>query len=272
MDDSMLPWSLAVLPTVRIAGRFPLDDRDFAYAYRGPTHALHVYDYDGWIRFGEQREHPLRSGDLTLSPAGGLTRYHLPRAGRHWCIHFDPVRAVGAPCAIPLHLSLGGSRARVVDAISRICGLMAASGPQSELARAAASAALQELLLTIVAHARRDQPGERTRRSDAAVEAVAALVDADIATTPAMPQLAKRVGISQNRLAVAFRRRFGTTVLRYVLARRIEHAQQLLLTTDLPVSRIGSRLGFHDPQHFDKQFRRIAGCAPGAYRCRASGS
>ena len=50
--------------------------------------------------------------------------------------------------------------------------------------------------------------------------------------------------------------------------RRIEHAQNLLLTTDLPIARIAVRLGFGDSQHFNKQFRRLAGCNPTAYRLR----
>ncbi len=271
MVADSLAWSSAVLPAIHSAGRYPLDDRDFAFAYRGPTHALHVYDYEGWIRFGEDREQALRPGDATVSAAGGVTRYHLPRPGRHWCVHFHPVEPAGTPCSLPLHVALGGLRPRVVDAITRIAGLMAVPQSNGSLARAAASAAMQELLLTLGSGSRRAQSLERNNRSDAAVAAVAALIDADLAGGRSVPALAKRVGLSQNWLAAAFRRRYGMTVQRYHLARRMEHAQLLLRTTDLPIARIGQRLGFHDPQHFDKQFRRLAGCAPGTFRRRGDG-
>ncbi len=272
MDEEVLPWSTAALPTVVVAGRYPLDDREFAFAYRGSTHSLHVYDYEGWIRFGDQPERALKPGDATLSPAGGVTRYHLPRPGRHWCVHFLPVVATGAPCSLPLLVSLGGLRPRIIDTIARISGLMALPEAEGSLARAAASAAMQELLLTIAGESRRDSANERARRSESAVSTAAALIDADLPGAVSVLHLAKRVGLSPNWLATAFRRRFGTTVLHYRLARRIEHAQLLLLTTDLPVARIGQRLGFHDPQHFDKQFRRMAGCAPGTFRRRGGGS
>jgi AraC-like DNA-binding protein len=270
MAETPFPWYLAALPEVVRAGRFPLDDRDFAYAYRSPTHALHLYDYHGTIRIADA-EHALRPGDLTLSPAGVETRYHLPRPGHHWCIHFRPVAAAGEACAIPLHLPLGPLKPRVVDAIARISGLMAVPAGGARLAQAAAAAALQELLLTLASHAAAAPERERAGRAADAVTRAAVELEARLGEELSVPGLARRVGLSQNWLARAFRARYGQTLQRYLLARRVEHAQQLLRTTDLPVARIAERLGFGDAQHFNKQFRRLSGCNPTAYRLRGAG-
>lgn len=271
MSVDAFPWPQAALPRVVIAGRFPLDDRDFTYAYRAPTHALHIYGYAGAIRFADGPVQVIRPGDWSFSPAGCATRYHVPEAGHHWCIHFAPVPVRGEVCRLPLHAPLGPLAPRLVEHIARISGLLASPPAQINLARAAAGAALQELLLTVAAQASAPATDDRLVRSHEAVAQAAAYLDAHLAAPLAVPGLAKRVGLSPNWFARAFRRRYGVTVQRYLLGRRIEHAQALLRTTDLPIGRIGERLGFLDSQHFNKQFRRVAGCTPSAFRLRGDG-
>lgn len=260
-------WPYHACPEVSVAGRFPLDDRDFDHVYCAETHALHVYDYHGAIRIG-QREYPLHPGDFTLSPRLGETRYHLPRPGHHWCIHFRADTSSGRSCLLPLHIPLGGIKGRITDAVARISGLMA-SPDTSGLHQAAASHALQELLLTVAAHAQTNPQQESTARTDEAVRQATDHIAQHIGEELSVPGLAAMVGLSQNWLARAFHAHHGQTLQRYLLTRRIAHAQDLLVTTDLPVGRIAQRLGFGDSQHFNKQFRRFAGCNPTTYRQRA---
>jgi AraC-like DNA-binding protein len=80
--------------------------------------------------------------------------------------------------------------------------------------------------------------------------------------------LAARAGLSQNYLARLFRRQTGLTIPRHVLIRRVAVARLLLATTDLPVKQVALRVGMPDPQHFNKQFRALAGASPSAYRLR----
>jgi len=183
-----------------------------------------------------------------------------------------PVRAGRGPtCALPLHAALGRREPAAAAAVARISGLMAAPAAHAPLSQAEAAAALQELLLGVAAHVLAPVGDERARRSDEAVARAAAHLDAHLAEPLTVPELARRVGLSPTWFARAFRRRYSITAQRYLLGRRIEHAQALLRTTDLPIGRIGERLGFLDAQHFNKQFRRVAGCTPSAFRLRAEG-
>jgi AraC-like DNA-binding protein len=260
-------WSSAALPGVAIAGRFPMPIQGFSHRYGGATHALHVYDYAAAMRLCGS-EIQLRPGDLTISPAGEETRYDLVRPGQHWCIHFHPAAQAGEPISIPVHLALGALKPRVVDAIQRIAGLMAAPTEEAAFSRPAASAALLELLLSLAAHAARSGHRERAPKARGAAEHAAALLDASPADPPAAGEIARRVGLSPNWLSRAFRARYGTTMARYVLSSRMTMAQHLLRTTDLPVGNIARSLGFHDVQHFNKRFRRVAGCSPSSFRLR----
>jgi AraC-like DNA-binding protein len=78
--------------------------------------------------------------------------------------------------------------------------------------------------------------------------------------------MARRANLSPSRFGVVFRRHFGLSPHQYFLRLRIEHAQELLRTTDLPQREIAEYCGFADVHHFSKAFKRITRLPPGAYR------
>jgi AraC-like DNA-binding protein len=78
--------------------------------------------------------------------------------------------------------------------------------------------------------------------------------------------MARRANLSPSRFGVVFRQHFGLSPHQYFLRLRIEHAQELLRTTDLPQRDIAAYCGFADVHHFSKAFKRITQLPPGAYR------
>jgi AraC-like DNA-binding protein len=258
-DD--LAWPAAMLPQLRLAGRFALADRGFAVAYRSPAHALHLHDYPARMQLAG-REIELRPGDLTLSPAGGVTAYDLPVAGHHWCVHFFPAPAVAAPAAkLPLHLRLGGRAAYAADQLAAVSRPCARAAPAAPLAAATAALGLQQFLLWAAGQA------EPARSAEAEIaERAAAFIEAHLAEPLTAARIAQSVGRSQNHLAAAFRRRFGMTLPRYALQRRMEHARYLLESTDLPIGRVAERVGVADPHYFNKLVRRFLGSSPTCVR------
>jgi AraC-like DNA-binding protein len=230
-----------------------------------------VYDYAGEIILGGTR-HPLKAGSFTITPAHVPSTYDLPHSGHHWCVHFAPVRSASTErVPIPLYGDLGSHKAYAAERIMQIGRIHRQSddrGIAGSVAAAYASVMVQELLLWLAMHADPAAGSHRKHeRSAAASEKAAALMDAHFSRDNlTVPELADAVGMTQNYLAWHFRRRYGMTMPRYLLNRRIEHAGLLLATTDLPVTRIAQRVGFTDPQHFNKQFRRIMGLSPTAYR------
>jgi AraC-like DNA-binding protein len=68
-----------------------------------------------------------------------------------------------------------------------------------------------------------------------------------------------------------FRNSFGDSPLEYVIRRRMERAQGLMLSTDAPLSQIALECGLADQAHFSRLFRRVVGESPNAWRrARAS--
>lgn len=265
-------WPRNARPTLRVAGRYPLHSENFSHTYHGPTHAIHLYDYHGFIRFGPfgKEQFEISPGTVTISPAGGDTSYHVPRKGYHLCIHFYPDKTAGPRIEIPRYLPPGpysNVLFQRIPHIARLLQMSAEKGRRAATAAAAASTALQEMLLYLaVAIQPAQTQGRPASRSAAAVDAVAQRLKEKLAEPLNVPQLAKQVGLSRDYLSKLFHERFGMTIPRYLQTLRMEHAKQLLTDTDMPVKLIGARVGYPDPQHFNKRFHQSESQSPTEYR------
>ena len=91
-------------------------------------------------------------------------------------------------------------------------------------------------------------------------------------TPPHVAELAQRLGMSRFTALARFRREERITIRTYFLRRRIEHAQNLLRTTQLPIVVIARLAAFKTQRSFDRAFERATGTTPRAYRRRSEGS
>jgi AraC family transcriptional regulator len=64
----------------------------------------------------------------------------------------------------------------------------------------------------------------------------------------------------------AFRESFADSPHSYIVRRRVERAQGLLLTTNIPLAQIAVSCGIADQAHFNRLFRRLVGETPGNWR------
>ncbi len=78
--------------------------------------------------------------------------------------------------------------------------------------------------------------------------------------------IAETFGKSPNALSSAFRKTTGRTLNRFITSVRIENAEKLLLSSDLPSRRIGEMVGIDDPGYFCKVFKDYTGLTPMDYR------
>jgi AraC-like DNA-binding protein len=174
---------------------------------------------------------------------------------------------MGVRFELPLHLKLGPYREHVTARLNEVIRLNG-RGRHDALARASASAALLGLLLWLAELDRRGHTAT-SARATLAVEAAADFIERHLDSQLEVPQIAAQVGLSQNYLARVFRARFGETLPRHALERRVAAARHLLSTTTLSVKEIAARVGMPDAQHFNKQFRRLVGASPSQFRAGA---
>jgi len=78
--------------------------------------------------------------------------------------------------------------------------------------------------------------------------------------------LANVANLSPSHFCRAFKRTFGVSVHRYVMHRRIERAQHLMLATSEALSSIAISCGMTDQSHLTRWFQRVVGVPPAAWR------
>ena len=91
-------------------------------------------------------------------------------------------------------------------------------------------------------------------------------IAANLHGTIRVMDLVRVVQFSPHRFDRVFKESFGCTPHQYVMRRRIERAQKLLLMSNDPLSRIAAECGFVNQSHLSNLFRKIVGETPGKWR------
>lgn len=119
----------------------------------------------------------------------------------------------------------------------------------------------------IVAHRDEVLAGPASEESpEGLVGAVARYLDQHAAEPVDLAGVAERFGAGYSTLRRHFRRIMGTSLKGYVLQTRMARAKELLEGTDLHVADVARAVGFDDPYHFSRAFRRREGMAPSRFR------
>ncbi len=79
-------------------------------------------------------------------------------------------------------------------------------------------------------------------------------------------ELAALTDLSPSRFHALFLNATSQSPLEYLTRLRLKRAQELLLSTAAPIQDIANRVGFRDPFHFTRTFKRFCGQSPRHYR------
>ncbi|MCI9609268.1 MAG: AraC family transcriptional regulator [Oscillibacter sp.] len=114
--------------------------------------------------------------------------------------------------------------------------------------------------------------GDAPRRDRAETEPkalgrrVQAFIDGHFSEPLTLQDMGKALHVSPYYLSHAFKEASGYSPTQYLLRRRIGEAQNLLISTDLPMARIAEQVGFETQNYFNLQFSKHVGMPPGKYR------
>ena len=105
------------------------------------------------------------------------------------------------------------------------------------------------------------------------VRSVTTYIDANLSASLSCEALARMARLSVSYFARAFKCTFGYTPHVFLMRRRLERAQGLMLKTNAPLAQIALDCGFADQAHLSRLFMRFTGERPASWRrARASGS
>jgi AraC family transcriptional regulator len=214
-----------------------------------PSHA--VVRLDGQIR----REAQL-PGMFTIVPAGLVGTWEMSAKVRALLLRLSPTLFAEAELTPAINL-----RDPRIEHLAALIRAERDEGyPTGQLyldslatALAARLIALQAPRTTAMRTAR--LPGPRLR---AVVEHIHAHLDRDLH----LDELAAIAGFSPSHFKLLFKQTTGTPVHRYVLARRLERARELLLTGELEITTVALATGFSHGSHLARCMRRWLGLSP----------
>ncbi|WMT87396.1 AraC family transcriptional regulator [Pelagibacterium sp. 26DY04] len=103
--------------------------------------------------------------------------------------------------------------------------------------------------------------------TDRAIEFMRAHLHEPIGLT----EIAAAVNLSSSQLSRVFKSCLGSPPHRFLINMRVQQAQRLLKSSDLPIAEIALECGFSHQEHLTHQFRRVCRTTPAAYRrdCRS---
>jgi len=228
---------------------------------------------------GVKRHDPPPSGSITLVPAGSPV---WARSSGHQdelhifldaglvariaaeAFDLDPARLTIPPLD-GLHLPHLRAAMGAVDA--ELTAELTAGGAAGPLAsESLANVLAVHLIRHVLAPCRptRSRDGALAR---AKLRAVIEYVEEHLDASLTLDQMAAVAHLSAYHFARQFKVATGQPPHQYVIARRVERAQQLLQQDrDLSLAEIAACAGFSDQSHFSHHFKRLIGVTPGRFR------
>jgi len=98
------------------------------------------------------------------------------------------------------------------------------------------------------------------------VRKVTSFIETNLDSPIRSANLAGMVRLTPCHFSRVFRNSFGHSPIEYVIRRRIERAQALMLSTEASLSEIALDCGFVDQAYLCRLFRKIVGESPGTWR------
>ncbi len=227
---------------------------------------------------GVKRDRPLPAGSITLVPAGSSVLWRRQGSIDSLLIYLEPslVARVAAesfefdstrtvvPPLDGLNLPELRSAMVAVDAELRAGGV---GGPL--FVESLATILCVHLIRHITGPQRlpASANGVLSRRK---LYTVIEYIMENLRGSPTLEQMAAVAHLSPSHFARQFRAATGLAPHQYVIARRVERAQQLLREEDdLGLGEIAFRTGFADQSHLSLHFKRIVGVTPRQFRISA---
>lgn len=240
-----------------------------------PFHFHDSYQFD--VMLQGARSYRLRRGTRTCAPGSLCVVHpgegHAVRLAGEACsfrtMNIDPGRLRDACEGIAGRRELPGFSFEIRD--ERIASLFLVAHRAMECCDSLeADCALAAFLDGLIARHAGRHNSRHCAASPARLRLASDYIDAHLAASVSLQDLAVAAGMSKFYLVRQFTRAFGLPPHAYQIRLRIARARELLART-LAVKHVSAELGFSDQSHFGRHFRKATGLTPAEYQRRVTG-
>lgn len=231
-------------------------DLQLVYVHRGSI-SVHI----------DNRRFEMGPGDATLLRPGHREFFEFSRKGKThhgWCVAVQPVLSddeLRRLESLPDLLSFTPAMKTLVDLALPLAG---SRRPGDRLCR---DALIRSIFLESLREAGEVFAGKPPVHP--AVERACRLMEEQVGSRLDMAIIAGAGKVTPTHLIRLFHKQVGLTPMQYLAELRCRKAVRLLKETGLSVAEIAYQVGFANPQHFSRVFRRCRGTTPGHVRQEA---
>lgn len=240
----------------------------------GHHHLLFFTMANQMISIGE-RMLSLEDGCIVIVPKGSDYAFSYGTQCQYYCLSFMPPKMESNPLLSEmLHRRSSILRPRdtsqrdnMLYQVKQLYTHLQKPSPLSAVpANAYRNACFIKILLDVYALQEEQQKETIGSESKSHAEQIRAYLDLHYLSPITLSDLEKAFFTSRYQLCRLFREQAQMTIFDYLRKRRIEHAAQLLVSTDLSTTGICFESGFANVQSFYTAFRRQMGKTPMKYR------
>lgn len=245
----LIPWQHDVQITIQDLGRLSFQEQQFDMLYLMPRGIE--------IECGGGKNHQI----LYLSLDLDFFKRYRPYCSRMATM----VEAIGEQKTVRMLKTVQFLSLDMTTAISKIVNYTG----RPEHAPFYFDAVIQELMTLMAIKA--SLVDERLAFSSydiSAAQDARTIIMADFEAFHTVEQLARKVGLTENKLQQVFKHLYGQTVTTFSRAARLEKGHQLLEQTTFPLRVICEIVGYPDPSNFSVAFRKQYGYWPGKVQKR----
>lgn len=214
----------------------------------------------------------LRTEDLVLINSDTLHDFKTNGSFMGFTMHIGALHLCGlAPghltkhdTPLVLHLSKEGRHAFLRELLREMKLLAALSGEDDE--RREIGAALTQAIVVAVTTLAEAKSTSEENPSYTMGTRIKEYIDAHYLEELKLPDIAEALHINLYYLSHTFKDLTGSSPMQYIIRKRIEEAQTLLLTTNMTITDIAMQCGYNNSNYFQSVFSNIVGMPPGKYR------
>lgn len=217
----------------------------------------------GVIEVGNSR-FEVRSGDFAWIDTA-LTYAHGADVEAEWAYFWMAICGHGLN---KLHRQFGFDMAPVLSGCSEFTESFDTAVTRLSQARPSNGGAMSALVAEILAKLSRLRCSRHLVGGGTVVSQIAQEVRKELDRAWDIAELVNLSGASQSQLFRRFKAETGQSPMGWLRKERMVLASYLLRTTEQPISQVALRCGYQDPFHFSRDFTKLEGIPPRAYRAR----
>ncbi len=221
---------------------------------------------DGGVTHINDDAYPIRAGNVIIAKPGQIRHTELPFKCLYLHLMVEDEELSHILDSMPdLYTP---SRSEVMESLSRL--ISAYTSPETDGGMRVA-AELCALLSDLIRDTRLAAGRARTHpKNTDIIERAITYMDQNYCRNITLEEIADHLYLSRVYFHKLFVAATGRTPYRYLLERRLSHAQKLLMTTELSAGAIARECGFSSQSYFNQVFMRELGCTPTGYKKRMS--